>query len=530
MMTKKWPLFFLSLLIAGILAFASFAQIPSQFRVLMQREPPTEPERITLSEAWEIAYARALAWHQDATLILLQSTDVDDPDPQNAGSDGRRRTWDAIFASPSASGQRLLLQITNNTVTRAVQDAGIPGAMAVTKKPSIDSPQAIASVLDAEGGFAPGNDKAKGYHYILEAEPPGKTTLKVRGSFKQSPAICLVDPETGQLLSCRYLTYDAVGGILYSPDAGITWQASDLTGQMVPAIGSDPLVEGTGYAAVAQEDFIQVYRSQDGGKTWSLVGNLPTKAGNWTYEILATPGSDRVNNLVVGTVTGLWISNDGGRQWNRAVNLPDGPPQWVAIWERKETLQTVVSITAGPNRGLYSSADLATWTKEADGVFRLSASFDGRVIAAVNEENPPPYQALLLTDSGQFTLLIPPGTLRLAGDFIGTAGLVAMSPEGVKRGVVTRDPTFKVTSWKSTLTRSSGNLAAAPDFPISGLILAGGFRTGVYRSTDSGITWEETLSDPSSVVAGSGEVYDIRFLSSSQAILINGGQSVWKDF
>ena len=81
-----------------------------------------------------------------------------------------------------------------------------------------------------------------------------------------------------------------------------------------------------------------------------------------------------------------------------------------------------------------------------------------------------------------------------------------------------------------TLDVPVASLAAAPDFPASHLVVAGGFRSGIYRSNDAGQTWEQVLVDPSSVVQGSGEVFDVAFLSSDTLIAVNGGELIWRDF
>ena len=67
---------------------------------------------------------------------------------------------------------------------------------------------------------------------------------------------------------------------------------------------------------------------------------------------------------------------------------------------------------------------------------------------------------------------------------------------------------------------TGGNLAAGPDFDSSGVILIGGFRTGLFRSSDGGSTWQKVLADPSSVVPGINEV-SVTFLYRDAAVATN---------
>jgi hypothetical protein len=72
--------------------------------------------------------------------------------------------------------------------------------------------------------------------------------------------------------------------------------------------------------------------------------------------------------------------------------------------------------------------------------------------------------------------------------------------------------------------------SASADFGTTGAAVAGGFRAGIYRTTDGGQTWVEVLHNPSDVVAGSGEIWTIRYLSQNAVVAINGGALTWQAF
>jgi hypothetical protein len=222
----------------------------------------------------------------------------------------------------------------------------------------------------------------------------------------------------------------------------------------------------------------------------------------------------------VGTWSGLWSSADG-REWSLVPGLPDGPKQWLAAVQAETGYRLFVSVTAGDHRGLYAGTDLVDWEKLADIPYRLSESFDRSTVLATNEQRAD--QALVLSIDGQSHTEMTGPVLRAAGDFTGSGPMTLCSPPlGVGRRF------HQVEEW--TLSVAVGSLAVAPDFPASQLVVAGGFRTGIYRSTDAGRTWEQVLANPSAIVPGNGEISGLEFVSATTVIAVNGGRSTWKDF
>lgn len=163
----------------------------------------------TLLEAWTIAHTSAQAWSSDATLIFLNSADVDDPD-QTPREDGRRRVWQAFYNSPSKN-KELHLQIVDGEVTSASED-GIydPGVPSITAKPQIDSPAALQAVQTAIPGFSFSVGRGKGFHFGLHVDTNGDVVFLVVGASpasagNQVPTAVTLDPATGQILEKRLL-------------------------------------------------------------------------------------------------------------------------------------------------------------------------------------------------------------------------------------------------------------------------------------------------------------------------------------
>ncbi|MCK6630690.1 MAG: hypothetical protein L6R45_36685 [Anaerolineae bacterium] len=209
-MNKKMLLIALTIALAvgSIFFYRNSLLVQSQtlinnYRMLVEESPSAEAKAMTLYEAWDAAQAYAQAWSEDAVLISLESSDIDDPDAEQAGQDGRRRTWHGSFTSPKLNKQ-LFLQITDGVIVKAVED-GIhdPAIPVVAEKPAIDSPEALKRAKETKPGLEFGLIEGKGYHFILQIGKSGKPTLSVRGSYrvegdKKSPAIVILDPETGQ--------------------------------------------------------------------------------------------------------------------------------------------------------------------------------------------------------------------------------------------------------------------------------------------------------------------------------------------
>lgn len=501
----------------------------NNYQAFVEDAPSTEIKVITLYEAWDVTQAYAQEWSDDALLISLESSDINDPEAEQAGQDGRRRTWQATLTSPKLNKQ-LYLQIIDGVVIKAVED-GIhnPAIPVVSEKPAINSPEALKRAKDAKPELDFGLSKGKGYHFNLQIGTGGEPTLSVRGSHqveggKKSSAIVTLEPDTDQI-EARYYTAAPLGGVLYSTDAGQSWQASSLTGQMVNAITRNPSKLNMAYAITTQVEGLYIYQSEDGGENWTVKSKLPTEAGEWAYSLAAVSNLNGNSYLLVGTASGLWSSTDGN-DWLLVSALPPKPTQRLAILQDDEIIKVFVTIVTGPKAGgLYSSTDLVSWTKEVDSTFRLSHSFDYKAVAATNEELD---QALVFTVKDRSTLKVPLRTLRLAGDFIGTGATILDGGENGKK--LSGDRNADNPNWKNVLSVSLASLSASPDLQNNPVLLAGGFRTGINRSSDGGDTWDNVLPNPSLIVPGNNEVHSILFLSNERVIAINGGEFAWVGF
>lgn len=512
--------------LVGVLSMASLATFagwqPMNKQVVLAAKPigqsmPVPPRAMTLLEAWDTLSAYGKTWQTQAAIASIRSFDVDG-DTAVSGQDGYRRGWMAVLVGQDAS---LWLRLADGVVVDQTVQPLSPGFSALSR-PSVDSPEALASAQAAKPGFGASQDKkGQGFHFVVDLFDENREEIGVMGAVGQWPAQIRLDPHTGAVLSSQIYTYAPSGGILYSTDSGQSWKASTLREKMVIALSPDPRQEKRAYAVAAEKESIVLSQSGDSGKTWQLMGHLPQQAGSWPFDLLAFADPSGQVSLLVGTWNGLWISKDG-QNWSQVAGLPDGPAQWLAAIQSKRGHRFLVSISSGKNRGLYSSRDLTQWTKVEENVYRLSGSFDGQMVLATSEEKID--QGLVFNLGSERVVSLPGPALTAAGDFEGRGSMLLRSPSGLSVAQGIEHPV----RW--TLSVPVSSLAASPDFLTSQRAIAGGFRSGIYRTTDGGKHWEQVLAKPSDIVQGTNEIYEVVFLSPTTVIAINGGELTWQDF
>ena len=250
----------------------------------------------------------------------------------------------------------------------------------------------------------------------------GNLHWRLIGPFRGGRVLAVAgDPSDAQ-----HFYFGAVnGGVWESHDAGRTWNPIfDL--QPVGSIGalalapSDPktIYVGTGEADM-RSDIAQgdgMYKSVDGGKTWTHIGLTDTRQ---IERILVDP-SDAGHVYVAALghpygpnhARGVFESRDGGANWRKilgpnpdtgAIDLafePGNPATlYAALWQTRRPPWNVYPPSNGPGSSLYKTTDGgAHWTR-IDGHGFASGTL-GRIGLAISKAAPKRVYAIVDGDNG----------------------------------------------------------------------------------------------------------------------------------
>ncbi|MBZ5657163.1 MAG: hypothetical protein LAO56_18005 [Acidobacteriia bacterium] len=328
----------------------------------------------------------------------------------------------------------------------------------------------------------------------------------------------------------------AQGGVWKSEDAGGSWRplTDNEVSLAIGALALDPsnsqvIYAGTGEGNFSQDSYygLGVLRSANGGATWTLQGDT-VFAGVRIARIVVTPGTP--NRIFAATNAGLYRSADGGATWTKLssglpasgactdlVLDPTTPATVYAAFWAKGIYQTTNGGAATPSFTQLTSG-LPTATTAAPNGF-------SRVSLAISPSSPQTVYALM---SNNDTTSPPPGPPysyavdKLYRTTNGGSNWSAIAlPGGAGTGIggqgfynlhITVDPTTPdiiyfggIELWKGvlsagtwTITKVGSNIHPDHHFaavhPTNHLTLYAGNDGGVYRSTDGGATWDDSIN------------------------------------
>ncbi|HYX24313.1 MAG TPA: hypothetical protein VFC23_09200 [Thermoanaerobaculia bacterium] len=219
------------------------------------------------------------------------------------------------------------------------------------------------------------------------------------------------------------------GGVWETRDAGRTWQPI-FDGQPIGSIGalavapSNPrvLYVGSGEADM-RSDIAQgdgVYKSADGGRSWSHIGLADSQQ---IGRVLVDPRSPDVIFVAAlghpygpNAERGVFRSQDGGKSWQKVLGKNDdtgaidlafepGRPEviYAALWQTRRTPWHIYPPSNGPGSGLYKSTDGGDhWTQIGlgGGGHGLPAN-PGRIGLAVAPSRPQRVYAMVDADAAE---------------------------------------------------------------------------------------------------------------------------------
>lgn len=512
------------LMVLSTLGFGKFGLIGFTSEVL--RNPSTNPNAenpMTLNQAWDIIYNQAKQYNSDIQIVSIGSVG-NQGSTSSSGRDGKRRAWQGIAVS---SDNEWWITIVDGKVTDTVKQPK-SGNFTPLEKPTLDSPEAINQALKLKPSLTPETDLGWGYHFNLENikdEKSGETralAITVIGSYNRRSSIVSINANDGNLEQAKIQMLGG-GGILYSQDAGETWMPSNLKDIFVSRVTKDLWVDKRAYAATTKGGRISIYMTEDGGTIWQPWGTLPPNAEDWAFAIEVVGSDESSKKILVGTWSGLWSSSDG-QNWSLVENLPAGPKQWMGQARSGKDYRLLVTITDGLNKGLYSSSDLVSWEKMSKRIYRLSESYDKKSVLATDDDNIQDKDTFLKFDTKEKKSLPISGQVSVAaGDF---DGIFVMREQS--KGFGKYHNLKETGAWDKS---SDGiSIDVSPNFPSDNVGVIGGFRKGIFHTSDGGKSWKKVLDNPNSLVQGTNEISDVKFLSPTFVVAVNLGKLIWVDF
>jgi photosystem II stability/assembly factor-like uncharacterized protein len=369
-----------------------------------------------------------------------------------------------------------------------------------------------AEVLRA-GPVAPTSGASNWVQLGPSAIPNGQTYSSARVLVSGRVTAIVVDPTDSNIVYAG----TAQGGVWKTSDGGGTWvpQNDNNISMAIGALAMDPgnhlvLYAGTGEGNFSGDSYYGngVLKTIDGGASSWMELATGTFAGVRFSRLVATPGTPA--RLFAATGSGLYRSLNSGTTWTAMGGLPTSAATDIAVDPATPT--TVYAAFWG--LGIYKStnADIAnpTWTKLTGG---LPTSSFTRIALGISASSPLTVYALM---SG-------PGNAYLVNQFYVTAnGGASWSSIPLPGGNIggqgfynlncAVDPTTPdivylsgISLWKATLSTGTwsitdiggsfhpDNHALALD-PANHLVIYAGSDGGIYRSTDGGATWSDSIN------------------------------------
>jgi hypothetical protein len=214
-------------------------------------------------------------------------------------------------------------------------------------------------------------------NYVMAAPPasPPKIFHSVNGVHWDETSVAAGHPNN-EIVSMSwnealglwfYIMYG--GGYIASSPDGITWTALPTLPEATPAYSGIIVLNSGTMFVQANSNSGNIYKSTDGGLTWTA---LPTPP--WSGYFLFTMSTDGFNLvavtqyyiLFVTTSVIFWKSTDEGVTWTNPGQIT-GAPYAMTVRDLAYGNGTWVVVGGGSSidlgANLYSSTDLATWTK-----------------------------------------------------------------------------------------------------------------------------------------------------------------------
>jgi photosystem II stability/assembly factor-like uncharacterized protein len=286
--------------------------------------------------------------------------------------------------------------------------------------------------------------------------------------------------------------FDGTGvGLVKSTDGGSTWSSPVYLGNST--VITQVMVAPANPNIVLATTDQGIFRSTDAGATWSLV-NIATGQADAPYgwSIAWTGGSGFAVSLEAayaatsGTTDGqIWITADNGATWTRAsgVTITGGVGR-ITVASAPSNRQTLYAMAAVPNA--TTSTDLADIFRSTNGGATWTALGAARRRYS-NRNTESSSVGTLLNGQGWYDQLVAVHPTNPNTVYFGGALLLARTTDG---GTSFSQTTNWLGQFSLPYVHADFHAAA---FNSAGALFIG-TDGGVFRSTDNGVTWTDSLN------------------------------------
>jgi photosystem II stability/assembly factor-like uncharacterized protein len=321
----------------------------------------------------------------------------------------------------------------------------------------------------------------------------------------------------------------AAGGVFRTTDSGATWACvtDDYGIASMGDLATDPhapnvIYAGTGEPNSSGDSYngVGLYRSTDGGDSWSFLGLRDT--GHIARVVVDPSNSARIWVAAMGNLftknpeRGVYRSDDGGVSWSLELFVSDSTGAsdlvvdpsspntlYAAMWERIRTAS--YRRAGGFTSGVFKSTDGGdTWGRLAGGLPAQGPTV-GRIGLAIAASQPSIVYALYADDPGNFLGLFKTtdggahwshadaGLGGLYSNYGWYFGQIRVDPTDPAKAFALGVPLYRTTNGGTSWSDASGSMHVDHHAlwidPTNPTRMIEGNDGGFYRSTNGGTVW-----------------------------------------
>ncbi len=309
------------------------------------------------------------------------------------------------------------------------------------------------------------------------------------------------------------------GGILTSPDAGVTWNLTSAPGNVQwRSVASS--ADGTKLVAVVNAGSVNT--STNSGSSWTVQSSGLPSNPNWSSVASSADGSKLV---AVASGGGLYTSTDSGATWTHQISGLPSNPAWSAVASSADGTRLAATVNGGgmyvsSNSGVSWSAPGATsgaWTaiaSSADGIRLVAVQNPGGIYTSGNAGSTWTLQSGAPTSAAWTAVAASADGEKLAACVSG--GNLYLSSNG---GVTWQSQNRSLTSqaWGAVAISGDGSRIVAAVNSIDG---------GIYTAQAAALT-TSTVGVTGFICGGQGTAVELQYVGNGQWMPVGVSGTIW---